>query len=245
MARQILDDETKLDQDAEIYKKKTKEDEEKIRKNMTGKEKIQFFKDYYLQTVIVVIVVAILAIWAAKDFFTPDKEVVLYVAVVDDSLGIEETDKMQKELEELYDIDPETQEIVLNTGFSSSNLDSMAQLTTYMYADEVDVVICSQKEFDTLAETGHFEVADSEGITSFYEDVDEEHRAYAVPEETDEEGNRIEGTGEPMNFGVYLQDSQKMKDWGSVLDTSCAGIVITSKHKDNAVKFLKYMMDMQ
>ena len=241
MARMVLDDETKLEQDAAIYSKRTEESEKELRKNLTKEQKVQYFRDYYLPKILLGILVAALLIWLGKDFFAPKKDVVLYVAVVDDVLGNASVEELKKDLEELYAIDTDKQEIVVNAGFSSSSLDSMGQLTTYIYAGEVDVIISSEKEFDILAKSGHFVEYDEAAATKIYADYEEDRRVYVVPETA--EGEEEDADKEAVNCGIDLEGSRRLKELGSIAAKSYAGIVINSQNQENAAKFITYIAE--
>lgn len=246
MARMVLDDETKLDKDAAIYSKRTDEDEKELRKNLTREQKLQYFSDYYLPKILVGILVIAFLAWLGKDFFMPKKEVVLYVAVVDDVLGNTAVEELQSDLEELYGIDPENQEVVVNAGFSSNSMDSMTQLTTYIYAGEVDVVITSGEEFETLAKSGHFMEYSEDDITKIYAGYDEKDRIYVTPENlAGEEADEDKKTGndaKEVNCGIGLEGSRRLKELGSMVSMPCAGIVVSAPNKENAARFITYMM---
>lgn len=246
MARMVLDDETKLDKDAAIYSKRTEEDEKELRKNLTREQKFQYFSDYYLPKILVGLVVLAFLAWLGKDFFMPKKEVVLYVAVVDDVLGNVAVEELQNDLGELYGIDPENQEVVVNAGFSSNSMDSMTQLTTYIYAGEVDVVVTSGEEFETLAKSGHFAEYREDTITKVYGDYDEENRIYVKVEnmagEEPGEGEATEEEAKEVNCGIGLEGSRRLKELGSMVSEPCAGIVVSAPNKENAAKFITYMM---
>lgn len=246
MARMVLDDETKLDKDATIYSKRTDESEKELRKNLTKEQKFQYFSDYYLPKILVGLVVVAFLAWLGKDFFMPKKEVVLYVAVVDDVLGNVAVEELQNDLGELYGIDPDSQEVVVNAGFSSNSMDSMTQLTTYIYAGEVDVIITSGEEFETLAKTGHFAEYSEDDITKVYADYGEEDRIYVnvenMTEEESGEGEETEDDAKEVNCGIGLEGSGRLKELGSMVSMPCAGIVVSAPNKENAAKFITYMM---
>lgn len=251
MARIVLDDETKLDRDAEIYTKRTKESEKEIRKNLDSKQKLQYFKDYYLPKILVGLLMAALLVWLGRDFFADRKDVVLYITIVDDVIAPDKVEELKHEFEELLDVDTQKQEIVINADFSSNSMDSMSQLTTYMFAGEVDVVIAPPKEFETLGRTGHFMTYDQSDVTSFYGHYEEEERLYVTIEDTDSvtDGREKEvdeislenGEGK-TNCGLSLKNSRRLKAAGSVLEEPCVGIVNNSPNKKNARTSIQYFL---
>lgn len=253
MARKILDDETTLDQSAEIYNKHDEETERQNIKELGKKEKIKHFKDYYLRNVLFVLFILGILIFAIRDIIMSQRDSVLYIAVVDEYFDAETTDRLLEELTEFYDMNPDKQSITINTNFQSNSLDSLSTLTTLMYAGDVDIIIAPKAVFTEMAESGYFLPCLSEQATSFYEDMPEELQCYAIYEAGENSDPYatpdVEDPNSPDNenaqlFGISLTDCKKYEKLNASTEEPVISIAASSKNPENAAKFIQdYLFD--
>lgn len=92
---------TALDDDAYLYQKREEKTEKEKWSEMNRHQRMQYFLDYYLVKLLVftgIILAVVLFVW---NFISKSKEdTVLYVAVVDEVLQTEGTEKLKEELTE-------------------------------------------------------------------------------------------------------------------------------------------------
>lgn len=250
MARQILDDETKLDPSSEIYNKRTLDTEKEAAKNLDGKGKLRYFKDYYLGKILFGLFILAIFILLGKEVIMK-KDTAFCVVFLDATLNEETVTAMKEELVELFDIDTDKEEIVINTNYQSTTPEGLTSLTAAMYAGQVDVVICAKDSFTNMAENGCFLYQEDGTDTDFYKNADEVSHVYCVYEDGETEDPYAKRTytagdaNSPDNenaylFGLSLQNSEKFKSWNTTSDPadSVVGIVGTSEHTDRSKKFI-------
>ena len=97
---------TALDDDAYLYQKREEKTEKEKWSEMNRHQRMQYFLDYYLVKLLVftgIILAVVLFVW---NFISKSKEdTVLYVAVVDEVLQTEGTEKLKEELTEYLGAD--------------------------------------------------------------------------------------------------------------------------------------------
>ena len=99
---------------------------------MTRKEKLSYFKDYYLLPCIAAtagLVIVVFLLWSIV--FRPREQTVLYVAVLDCVLGQEQRDELMQELGGRFSISDKKQQILLDDSFNMQE-DGLAKLEVYL-----------------------------------------------------------------------------------------------------------------
>ena len=236
------EEQKKLEQDeAEIYKKRTKESEAEERKNFTFKEKIQNFKYYYLQTCLIAIVIIAMIAWQVYDYVTKD-DVALFVVVQNDVLTDETIDSLEEELTEyLHFRKGETVRITL----ASDNY----QIQTFLYSGTADLIIASEKDFSEWAVSDYLSNQNVHEEAAFYADYPEELRYYSqIISGEDVRSNTTDTNVKPSdptqyNCGLYLTDSEKYKQIGGMIPKPVVGVNYAGKHKDDSRRVVQYLMD--
>ncbi len=232
----------KLEQDeAEIYKKRTRESEAEERKNFTFRQKIQDFKYYYLQTCLIALVIIAMVGWQVYDYVTKDK-VSLFILVQNDVLTDETVDSLEKELAEYLHF--QKGEIV-----RISEASDAYQIQTFLYSGTADLIIATEEDFSEWAESDYLFNQNVHKEAAFYADYPEESRYYTqIISGEDVRSNTTDTDVKPSdpteyNCGVYLTDSDKYKQIGGMLPKPVAGINYASKHVEDARSILQYFMD--
>lgn len=229
--------ETKLDENAEIYKKReTTVTEKQKLKDMTTKEKFQYFNDYYRNKTIIAGIAIVTTVSILYTVLTPKPETVLYAAIVNDSLEEEAVEQLTSEFATFVDIDLKSKEIVIDSSYyiseDSANI-SMAseqKLTTYLYAKDVDVIITDEAQFAKYADQGYFDNLSDHLPTDLYSDLSD---SFYLANEV--EGNSINA------YGIYLDKSKVYQETGSIIEKPVIGIVANSKNKEYGVEFIRYL----
>ncbi len=243
MARNILDEEGKLDEDAGLYDADDKKIPLKQKfKNMTFKQKVQFYKDYYLKTTIIILIVIVMIIVSIKDYLRKD-DVVLNIAVEDNAYSDADVTKMEEKLEKALGL-AENQKVSINTDYNSTSYNSQQKLQTYLYSGTVDIVISSEKGYTNWSKSGYFMFPDKYDEVSFYKNLDSDYRFYSIYVS----GANIRGDekqdNKKYNYGLYIQDSKNYKKMGGVSTSKqVAGININSENVTYAVAAMKYLFE--
>ncbi len=242
MAREVLEEEkTKLEEDALIYSKRDPDGGKEEYEKLDRKGKLQFFKDYYLKTILAVILIAVFGgYYIAEAINKPHN--VLYIAIEGDVFSSERVHQMELDIEKYLSLGPK-EKVVINTDFSSDNLQSWQQLQTYLYSGTADIVIANKEAFTRWAECGYFLEPDSSQDVAFYRELEKKDRLYTKYTTSEEFRQGKEEDDTMYNYGISIIDSEKYKSLGGLSDTAYAGICNASKHVDEAVAFLQYLLD--
>ncbi|ROR28566.1 hypothetical protein EDD66_104152 [Mobilisporobacter senegalensis] len=229
--------ETKLDENAEIYKhRKTTVTEKQKLKNMTMKEKFQYFNDYYKTKTIVAGIAIVTSVSIMYTVLSPKPDTVLYAAIVNDSLGEDAKEQLITEFASLADIDLSSKEIILDSSYfiseenSNTSMASEQKLTTYIFAKDIDVIITDEKQFSKYANQGYFDNLSDHLPTDLYSDLSDSF--YLA---NDSENNSINA------YGIYLDKSKIYSQTGSIIDKPVIGIIANSKNKMYSVEFIRYL----
>lgn len=229
--------ENKLDESASIYQQRNTTVTEKQKlQDMSMKEKLQYFNDYYKNRSIVVAIIIVTSISILYSITTPKSDTVLYAAIINDSLEEEAVNHLTTDFASLANIDLESNEIMIDSSYyiseDSTNI-SMAseqKLTTYIYAKDVDIIITDEKQFTNYANQGYFDNLSDHLPTDLYSDLSDSF--YLA---NDAEGNSINA------YGIFLDKSMVYQETGSIIEKPVIGIITNSKNKGHSVDFIRYL----
>lgn len=249
MAMNFSEEEKKkmLADDSEIYQKREDglDANNGQLKKLKGHEKRAYFRQYYMGTVAVVVVIAILAVLFFKNAFEKKPQCALYIAIEDDVLDEDKVDDFQKAVEKYLNIDGEKEYVKIDNGTDSK------QVQTYIYSGIVDVVIASEDTYKNWSQEGCMTEPDTSDNVSFYKEYDKNKQFFSeyisgedVRESIETANKAKSADGKLYNFGLYLNDSEKYtKVLGGLLKKPVIGITATSKHTEEAAEFVKWMME--
>ncbi len=231
---------TTLDNSAEIYQPRIQQTEKQKLSEMTFKEKVSYFNNYYRSKTIIIILICILVIYFAYSVLTPKPENVLYVAVLNNALDSETATTLQSDFGEHLKIDPKTQTILLDTSFiigtgdaSEYSLSNEQKLATYFYAAEIDVIIAPESSFTKYAYYGNLDKLSDQLPTDLCSSLADSF--YYSPLEEDPTVSA---------YGIYLDGATIYDKNGEIMDRPVLGIVANSKYKQNVVEFIRYLFNL-
>ena len=244
MAREVFGKEdTKLKEDALIYSKRSEDGSREDYEKLDKKGKPQFFKDYYLKTIAIVILIAAVVIYFVADYVNKP-QTRLYIAIENDYFQDEDKlNQLEEDLATYLDIDTKRERIVINTEFNSDNLQSWQQMQTYLYSGTVDILISNKDGFTQWAECGYFLEPETSDTVDFYKELPQEDRLYTIYTSSEEFRGEKEQDDKKYNYGISIADSKKYKATGAMSETVYAGISNASKHQDEAKAALQYLLD--
>ena len=135
---------TALDDDAYLYQKREEKTEKEKWSEMNRHQRMQYFLDYYLVKLLVFTGIILAVVLFAWNFISKSKEdTVLYVAVVDEALQTEETEKLKEELTEYLGADGKYRKIIIDDSFYMDD-GGLEKLEVYLYNKQIDVVIADE-----------------------------------------------------------------------------------------------------
>lgn len=236
------DDRGKVKKDALIYQKRKDTDSKEEYEKLDSNGKWQYFKDYYLKNILIVIVLVIVAGYYIIGVITKPTNTI-YIAIADDTFSEEQIEQLEKDIATYLGLNSKKEVVSINVDYNSRNGQSDQQLENYLYSGDCDIVIASQEGFEYWAEGGYFLEPESSDIVSFYEDVPEEDRIYTTVIEGAEIRGEKETDENQYNFGVSVYESEKYKALGGKGKTAVAGIANSSKHQEEAAAVLQYILN--
>ena len=212
--------------------------------NLEKGQKIQYFRDYYLVPLLTGIAIAILLISLIWHFAAPEKERVLYVALLDERLNEEESEQLQKHLEEMLGADGKQQTVLLDDAFYSTP-QGLAKLQVYLSNHQIDVIIAEKSSFEMLAGYGYLENLEDILEETYVAQCRSDLFYAAGYREADEisfEDNET-GRGEILPYGLNIKNSEKYEKISTALAEPVIGVAKECKNPENAIRFLKWMME--
>lgn len=239
--------ETILNDDASIYQKREEKSErQKFSEMKTFKDKINYFKMYYLKALLAGIVIAIFLIYLVYAVVSPKDKDLLRVAFVDYAFASEVTDEMASDFIEAADIELEEHEVVAFDGTSyqvsgSGNYNSATVLATHIMAKEIDIIIAPESTFQTYAFNGSAGSLTELLPSSLYAAVSDR---FFISKVRQEDETLEDAVGEDYVLGVYLDGTpfwEKYKHLVFTDERPVIGIIVNSEHKELAVEFLRYV----
>lgn len=248
MAMNFSEEEKKkmLADDSEIYQKREDglDANNGELKKLKGRKKGEYFRQYYMGSVAVLLVIAILAVLFFKNAFERKPQCALYIAIEDDVLDEQKVADFEKEIEKYLNIDGKKEYVKIDNGTDAK------QVQTYIYSGVVDVVIASEDTYKRWSREGCMTEPGTSDTVSFYNDYDKEKKFFSEyvsgedVRESDETANKARSAdGKTYNFGLYLNGSSKYtKGLGGLLNKPVIGISAASKHAEEAAEFVKWMM---
>lgn len=233
----ISEKKTTLDDSASIYQQREEKSERAKWKELKGfKAKWDHFKEYYLLKVFILACVLAFAGYAVYEMVAPEKERLIYVAILDSAVNPDELSRIKSGYGEYISMDEETQELLFDSSMmisDASDAASSQKFTTLAFAGDIDVVIARESVLKRFA--GYYLLPLSEQLPAdLYEEVSEVY-CYAAP--VDEDGQ----TGEEQPYGFYIDD---FVETGSYYNEPIAlAIVGNTKKAENAEKLVRYLLE--
>lgn len=238
----VEDEKSKVKKDGLIYQQRNDTDYKAEYEKLDSKGKLQFFKDYYLQTIVVIAVLVIVGGYYLYGSLTKP-QTVLYVAVCDDNLDEKQVEKLEKAVGTYLGLDNKHEIVTINTDYNSSNGTLSEQLQSYIYAGTCDVVIAPKKGFMSYASAGYFLEPDTSDTVALFKDWPEKKRLYCPVVD----GEQIRGEKDfdttKYNFGIEISGCKKYEELEGLGKSAYAGITNSSKKQEEAAAFLKFLTD--
>lgn len=228
---------TALDDNAEIYQiREQKTEKEKLRE-LPRKKMFEYLWEYYRLHAFGFIAGIALIIYIIYQIATPNIETIFYATLINNTIHEDVIDEAQTDFAEHLVINPDLEQVIFNTSFYFSTspdyvANSKQVLSTYIAAQEVDVLIAPESEFQTYAYNGFLDKLSDQIPTDLYSALADYF--YMSDQEEDPEQSV---------YGIYLTDSELFKNNAVNNDPYVLGIVVNGQHRENSIEFLRYLFD--
>lgn len=230
---------SRLDDNASIYERRNEKSERQKLSEMNGKEKWQYFKDYYLKKTIVSVLLISFVGYFLYTVLSPKPETVLHIACANYQFSEEQIEKLEQEVTDYLGIDPNTEDVLFDPSYILSDFDysSAEKLSVLAFARELDVLIVPESKFQEYAFSGSLWSLSDQLPTDLYSALSDK---FYLSQVRQEEESYEEATGPSYVFGIYLDDIELFKDYPTE-DPPVLGIVLSGKNNENAVEFIRYL----
>lgn len=165
-------------EDASIYKSRQNRDENLKLRDLKGKDKWEYFRDYYLLKLVIILVLVGIAVSMVISFVKPKEEVLLSVAIVDNPMLMAEVDEFEKLISDELVSEPEKQLVSVDSNIytdGSYGAYALMKITTLINSGDLDVMILPYDKFVQQLNGGSVApleyILDSETIDSLSEYV--------------------------------------------------------------------------
>lgn len=234
---------TALEENADIYSRREDKTVKQTWKELDRKGKWQFFKDYIMWKIVVALAVVFFIAVLIHGSFGSGKTTSLYVAIVDEQLEENKVDELTSLLEQLI-CTSKHEKVMIDDYFYTSS-DGLNRIQVYSSAGDIDVIIADETQFSILAGGGYFE-----DLSEYYGDnmSDEVRsrlyyaRGYLKDGTVEMEDNR-NGRGPEAAYGISLEGCERYDEIKNLSKKPVIGIVASSDQKENAEKFIDYLME--
>lgn len=230
---------TALDDDSMIYQKRDDSFGKKDISNLSGKQKLQYFKDYYLLKVVVALAALIALGTLANGMFFNRSECVLAVAFLNGSQIIQPEELNDAITEYLQPEGRNDYISVENYGLDDYQM-QMAYVTK-MSAGAIDLTVCPRDYFEQGCALGMFAGLDEFLPQEKYQEV--EGRILEGREaETDEEGNPV-SYHEAKPYGIDISGSTHFAEFGGIEEDSVLCVMRNTQQAENVQKVIDYFLE--
>lgn len=233
---------TRLDESADIYQPRDKRTEKQKLSSMTSKEKVAYLLEYYKYKALAAVIGIGFLVYIVYVILSPKVETVFYAAVINDYLDNEKVEQFNTDFSNYLNLSSDSEDVILDNSYyitiqdgnvSATSATSEEKLMAYISVNQIDVIIADESDFKRYAELGYFVDLSDQLPTQLYSKLSDKLYFATAEEDTTEEA-----------YGVYLSDSEKYRELGSVIEHPVMGIIANSKYKNNSISFLKYMLDL-
>lgn len=206
-------------------------------KQMTWKQRFQYFMDYYFKITVVVVIILCMVISFIKTVFFDRKETMLSVMVLNDTMDFD-METMEEDLKQRMGWTDDDQEVSF-TFLTMGSYENEVVLVTRIRAKSVDMMISDRETFDKYVKNGFYDEVEK----YLPEDMElEEYLVTGRVEEVNDVGEVID-QGEELAYGLDLGTSEKYKKLGGILKDPVIGVIVNGENLEAADEVIAYLME--
>lgn len=225
---------TALDDDSILYQKRGDSVSQKNLKALSSKEKFQYFKDYYLLKIIVVLAIVIGIGHMCYTMIFNRMETVLGIGVLGGAY-IPEAAAMEEKLQDILQIEDKHQFVSVGNYDLNESAQTMA-FAARLSNHDLDIILCDEENFERQCEFDHFypldEVLTPELLSRF-----EDRLIMGEVAIQDELGNIIDHK-EKKAYGIDVSNAPFYKEFGAYSETAIIAFPVSTERIDRIYEFL-------
>lgn len=231
------------DGEVSLYKVREEKSASENFRELKGKAKFNYFKDYYLGKIIVALIIVGLLGSLVYTFLKPKQEPVLYIAMVVSPFLPDAQKEFQADLTEMFVTDDVHENIMLDTNYSSlvADYNSMMSYTMHLSAGEIDMVILTKDELKYQVNNGVI-IPVKEAVSSdLLDKIDDSLKYKVTPAKLLENGDAE--YGEEDVYGLNLEKFLEKKNGFETSNKYVLAFVSIAPHKEKFDSVVKYIFD--
>ncbi|MCR5727206.1 MAG: hypothetical protein K6G24_07050 [Lachnospiraceae bacterium] len=231
------------DGEVSLYKVREEKSASENFKELKGKAKFNYFKDYYLGKIILALIIVGLLGSLVYTFLKPKQEPVLYIAMVVSPFLPDAQKEFQADLTKMFVTDDVHENIMLDTNYSSlvADYNSMMSYTMHLSAGEIDMVILTKDELKYQVNNGVI-IPVKEAVSSdLLDKIDDSLKYKVTPAKLLENGDAE--YGEEDVYGLNLEKFLEKKNGFETSNKYVLAFVSIAPHKEKFDSVVKYIFD--
>ena len=212
---------TALDDNASLYEKDRNYSGKEYLKTLSGKQKFRYFLDYYWKPLLVIIIL-LLSVIAVNDCY------------------IVKSEEMAEHLKEYLEIKGKNERVNVEY-LDTENYQMQMVFLTRISANDTDLILCSEEDFQTFARQGICEDLKEILPEDMYRDLSSRilEAAYV---ETDYDGNEL-SRGPETPYGIDITGSALYQRFEGLGDQLILCVPVNSPNLENALKVISYFTE--
>ena len=228
---------TALDDDSILYQKRNDQLGKKDISALSGRQKLQYFKDYYLKYCILAVVLIVIGVNLIYTIFFRHQENILNVALVNDA-AISDPEGMTDFLKNSFQATGKDQ-ILTVTNYNLDDVNQQMAFTTKLVTSDLDLIICDRETFHSESESGFYldlsSALPADLMDAFSDDL---VKGQIVERDNDDQ---IISTGEELPYGIDISDTSFYTYYGGTASEAILCVTAGSEHQDNALEFIRLL----
>lgn len=237
--RDIVSKNTKPNEESLIYQRRAPKSERQKLKDLSFKQKITYFNDYYRNISLVIIIVFIVIVYFLYTIFSPKQKNALSVAVINETINPDKKELLIHDFSNFINLNTKNERLTFDDSYYLNLSDSMSmtaptqeKIAVLCYSNELDIIIADEEVFDFYASSGYLDNLAEQLPTDLYSYFS--NSFYMAT-------NDGESAEHSSAYGIYLDDSDIYSNLEGSDKRHVLGIVANSRHKDNTLQFLRYL----
>ena len=230
---------TALDDDSILYQKRDDTIGKKDISSLSGRQKLQYFKDYYLKFCILAVVLIAIGTNLVYTIFFRHQETILNITAVNEA-ALADADDLAAFLKSSFQATGKDQ-ILTVTNYNLDDANQQMAFTTKLVTSDLDVIICDRETFDSKSEAG-FCLDLSSVLTDDLLATFSDHLVTGQIVERDND-DQVISTGEELPYGIDISDTALYTYYGGTASEAILMITAGSEHQDNALEFIRLLAD--
>jgi len=225
-------------------KEKIKAELKKVKSLENKGEKWQYFKDYYLRPLIVLVVIVGVIVAIVLSAINNNYKDALGIIVLQGDIINEEGAK--KVLNEELEIDGKNERVSIYNGYmlythDSTDVETFDAINVLFYADKIDVFIGSDRAVDYYAKNNYFVDLSEKLDSKTLEKLKADDKLYYYVQTVTNANNEVYILSKPV--GIYIDDSDFDQKANIVLeDKAIICFNTNSLKKENVDKVIDYVL---